>query len=73
MEKSKLLALLDARWNAFQEAWRGLTPQELAVEKAVGEWSVRDVIAHVAIWEEENLKNLPLIVEGKTLKRYSTL
>ena len=73
MEKSKLLALLDDRWNAFQEAWRGLTPQELAVEKAVGEWSVRDIIAHVAIWEEENLKNLPLIVEEKPLKRYSTL
>ena len=37
-----------------------------------GHWSVRDVLAHVTTWEEEALKALSLILEGKSLPRYST-
>ena len=29
-----------------------------------GDWSVKDVLAHVTIWEAEALKYLPLIAEG---------
>ena len=36
-----------------------------------GEWSVRDIIAHVTWWEEEALKHLPHIREGGRPPRYS--
>ena len=36
-----------------------------------GEWSVRDVISHVTIWEEEALTHLPLIINGGRPPRYS--
>ena len=36
-----------------------------------GEWSVRDILAHVTTWEEEALTHLPLILEGGTPPRYS--
>jgi len=36
-----------------------------------GEWSVKDLIAHVTSWEEEALKHLPTILEGKRPPRYS--
>ena len=39
----------------------------------VGDWSVRDIIAHISTWEEECLKALPIILEGKRLPRYSDL
>jgi len=37
----------------------------------VGYWSVRDVLAHIATWDEEALKALPLILEGKSTPRYT--
>ena len=37
-----------------------------------GQWSVRDVLAHITTWEEEVLKAITLILEGKSLPRYST-
>lgn len=36
-----------------------------------GEWSVRDIIAHVTTWEEETLKHLPGMLEGRKYPRYS--
>jgi len=38
-----------------------------------GEWSVRDMVAHVTTWEQEALTHLPLILEGGTPPRYSVL
>lgn len=36
-----------------------------------GDWSVRDIIAHVTWWEQEALKHLPLILAGGRPPRYS--
>ena len=36
-----------------------------------GEWSVRDILAHVTTWEQESLKHLPTILEGGNPPRYS--
>ena len=36
-----------------------------------GDWSVKDVIAHVTWWEEEALRHLPLIIAGGRPPRYS--
>jgi len=36
-----------------------------------GDWSVRDIIAHVTWWEEEALTYLPLILAGGKPPRYS--
>jgi len=36
-----------------------------------GDWSVRDILAHVSTWEEEALTHLPLILKGGTPPRYS--
>ncbi len=37
-----------------------------------GEWSVRDMLAHVTTWEEEALKYLPLIIQGGRPPRYAS-
>jgi hypothetical protein len=36
-----------------------------------GDWSVKDIIAHVTWWEEEALRHLPLIIAGDRPPRYS--
>ena len=68
---AKLLDKLNAAWNAFQESYAGLSDEELLIPGVTGEWSVRDLIAHVTWWDEEALTHLPLILDGGRPPRYS--
>jgi hypothetical protein len=36
-----------------------------------GDWTVKDILAHVTWWEEEALRHLPLIITGGRPPRYS--
>ena len=63
---------LDAAWGAFQQAYAGLDDSRLTEPGVVGDWSVKDLLAHVTIWEEEALKYLPLIIAGGRPPRYAT-
>jgi hypothetical protein len=68
----KLLQRLDAAWTAFQASYADLPDAQLLEPGVVEDWSVRDIIAHVTIWEEEALKHLPLIIAGGRPPRYVT-
>jgi len=66
-----LLRRLDAAWGAFKASYAGLSDAQLVKPGVTGDWSVRDILAHVTTWEEEALTHLPLILEGGTPPRYS--
>ena len=71
MDRQKLLKQLDKAWTAFKESYADL-PDSLLTEPGVtGNWSVKDIIAHVTWWEEEALKHLPLVIKGGRPPRYS--
>lgn len=72
MDRQQLLARIDTAWTAFIASYAGLPDARLMEPGVVGEWSVRDLLAHVSIWEEEALKYLPLIVSGGTPPRYAS-
>jgi hypothetical protein len=69
--RRKLLQQLDRAWTAFNASYAGLSDARLLQPGVTGQWSVRDVIAHVTTWEEEALQHLPLILAGGTPPRYS--
>ncbi len=71
MDRRQLLQRLDTAWAAFEESYAGLSDAQLMKPGVTGEWSVRDILAHVTTWEEEALTHLPLILEGGTPPRYS--
>jgi len=68
---TKLLGKIDTAWIEFQESYAGLSDEEILAPGVTGEWSVRDLIAHVTWWDAEALKHLPLILEGGRPPRYS--
>jgi len=70
MDRPGLLKRLDTAWRTFQESYAGLSAAELMEPGVTGDWSVRDILAHVTTWEEEALKYLPLILKGGTPPRY---
>ncbi|MEJ2555789.1 MAG: ClbS/DfsB family four-helix bundle protein [Anaerolineae bacterium] len=71
MDKSQLLKRLDKAWEAFNASYASLSDSELMEPGVTGDWSVRDIIAHVTWWEEEALTHLPLILAGGKPPRYS--
>jgi len=71
VDSRHLLRRLDAAWGAFKASYAGLSDAHLMKPGVTGDWSVRDILAHVTTWEEEALTHLPLILEGGTPPRYS--
>src|SRR5688572_29093454 len=71
--RDRLIARLDEEWRAMLDAVEVVPEAALMQPGAVGEWSVRDVMAHISTWEREFLRALPVILEGRRLPHYSTL
>ena len=73
MNKRQLIAKLENAWSALEESFAGLTNEQMTQPGVTGDWSVTDILGHVTAWEEEALKHLPHIREGKRPPRYSVL
>ena len=71
MTRARLLARLDVAWRDLLASYEGLTEAQLLTPGVTGAWSVRDIVAHVSVWEEEALKHLPHILDGGRPTRYS--
>lgn len=61
--REEAYALLDAARCELLAAIEGLTPEKMTVPM-LGEWSVKDILAHVASWEEQILPDLRRIRDG---------
>jgi uncharacterized protein (TIGR03083 family) len=51
--KAAFLDRIRSARQALNEAISGLSEEELTAEGAVGDWSVKDVLAHLAAWQGE--------------------
>jgi hypothetical protein len=71
MNRSQLLKKLDKRWTEFNESYAGLSDSQMTEAGVTGDWSVKDIIAHVTWWEQEALKHLPLITKGRRPRTYA--
>jgi hypothetical protein len=71
MDRAKLLNRLENAWNDLQASYAGLAEGYLDEPGVTDEWSIKDILAHVTVWEEEALKHLPHIAEGGRPSRYS--
>ncbi len=54
MKKAQVLEKLDQTWAEFQGSFAGLSESQMAQPGVTGEWSVKDILAHVTAWEEES-------------------
>jgi len=71
MDRQQLLKRLEDAWTVFKDSIVGLTDAQLTEPGVMGAWSVKDILAHVTIWEGEALTYLPLIMRGGKPPRYS--
>lgn len=72
MDRQQLLRQMDKAWAALRTSYTGLSDSQLLEPGVAGDWSVKDILAHVTTWEAEALKHLPSIAGGARPPRYST-
>ena len=72
MKRERLFSVIEGEWTGLMESFSGLPDSVLVEPGVVGEWSVRDLLGHIATWEEEALAALPVILEGRPLPRYAS-
>jgi len=65
MSKADFLAQLDADRQRLLQAIEGLSDEEMTAAPAVGEWSVRDILGHIAAWEWEAVKAVEQVLSGQ--------
>ena len=71
MNLNQLLKKLSNAWNAFNQSYADLPEEAMRKPGITGNWSIKDIIAHVALWEEESLHHLPAIASGQRTPKYS--
>ena len=49
------LERIEASWRGLTEALAGIPEERLGEPGAVGEWSVKDLMGHIAFWDEQAL------------------
>ena len=52
-------------WEDLHAAFAGLTDEQMQEPGVSGDWSIRDVLAHVAVWDTECRNVLPEIAAGR--------
>jgi len=72
VNRSELLGRIETRWQALLASYAGLADADMTAPGVVGAWSIKDIIGHVSVWEEEALTHLPVVLAGKRPPRYST-
>jgi hypothetical protein len=70
VDRQRLLTTLDKAWVALKESYAGVSDSRLTEPGVTGDWSVKDILAHVTTWEGEALTHLPLIIAGGRPPRY---
>lgn len=57
---SNTLEKMDQSWQRFQAALDGLTDEQILEPGTMGEWSIKDVMAHLAYWDSETVSLIDL-------------
>jgi len=51
MTKDKLITKIENEWNTLQAALDGLTEEQMHQPGVVGEWTIKDILAHITAWQ----------------------
>jgi len=65
-DREDLLEQMEQARSELRASYQGLPDEQMTRLGAVGEWSVKDVLSHVASWDEVLLPDLARLARGDT-------
>jgi hypothetical protein len=66
MTKDELIKQIEAEWDHLQTALDGLTEEQMHQPGVVGEWSIKDILAHITAWQTRLITTLFKVEKGFT-------
>src|SRR3712207_5308968 len=67
MNREQLIEVIEASWRALDSALEGLDDRALEEPGVVEDWSVKDLIAHVAAWERRAIGTIASSRRGEPI------
>ena len=65
--RAEFAALERLSWGELKQTWHALPDEALVRPGACGRWNIKDVMNHVAAWQEATLHVLPDLLQGLKL------
>ncbi|MFQ5981233.1 MAG: ClbS/DfsB family four-helix bundle protein [Candidatus Heimdallarchaeota archaeon] len=65
MTKSKLIDQIRAERASLEAVISGLTDKQMELPGVQGEWSVKDIIVHVTVWEQRGINWIRAVAKGE--------
>jgi uncharacterized damage-inducible protein DinB len=62
---SDLLQRIEDSWSRFLSSLDDLSDDQLLEPSAVGEWSLKDLLGHIAFWDDLGRENVALALSGQ--------
>lgn len=56
---------IDQSWQALMAALDGIPEERMTEPGAVGRWSIKDVLGHIAYWDGSSVPDILSVVAGK--------
>lgn len=72
-EQAVLLRRIDESWHVLQEQLARLQEDEALRQGLVGDWSAKDLMAHIAYWDREAIQRIADTSDGRPIRRYGDL
>ena len=66
MTKDELIRKIEGEWDNLQGALDGLTEEQMHQTGVVGEWSIKDILAHITAWQTRLITALFKVEKGFT-------
>ncbi|CAG0935035.1 hypothetical protein TFLX_03859 [Thermoflexales bacterium] len=66
MTKDELIKQIESEWANLQAALEGLTEEQMHQPGVVGEWTIKDVLAHITAWQTRLITTLFKAEKGIT-------
>ena len=64
MTQDELIESLEREWEALQAAIDGLDEKQMTEVPVIGEWTVKDLLAHIAVWSSRLVTDLYKVDRG---------
>jgi hypothetical protein len=65
LDKAELLARIQTEYSRLQTTLAGLTAEQMLQPGVTGDWSVKDVLAHLTFWQKHSLEELQAALHNK--------
>jgi hypothetical protein len=62
--KAELLSELDREWAKIERTCAGMSEAQMITPGVQGEWSMKDILAHISAWEKYLLDRLGFVMTG---------